>query len=370
MSVFASIAEPKALWYATRGTGVVSLVLLTAILCLGIAGVRRFRTERWPRFLIVGLHRNLTLVALVFLALHIVTTVLDGYTPIGFKDAVIPFVSPYRPIWLGLGAVAFDLLLAITITSLLRASIGYRIWRALHWAAYATWPVALVHALGTGSDARVGWMQVLGVVLAGTVAAAVVVRLADGPQWSGARSAGAVALLLIPIGIALWYSTGPGRPGWAARAGTPVSLLFPRPVATSLTASTPPVRPSASLPSPPFVSALSGRFTSTQGSDGLVLVDIRGRTKNAANGVLWIRLRGQPVDGGGVSMTASGASYGPPSAPRQYLGKIVSLSGTQLVLALRGTSGALALHVDLQLDGTSHLVTGRVAAQSANGDEG
>ena len=369
MSVFASLAEPRALWYATRGTGVVSLVLLTAILGLGIAGVRRFRTERWPRFLIVGLHRNLTLVALVFLALHIVTTVLDGYTPIGLKDAVVPFMSKYRPIWLGLGAVAFDLLLALTITSLLRASIGYRTWRVLHWAAYAIWPVALVHALGTGSDARVGWMQVLGVALAATVAAAVVVRLADGQQWSGARSAGAAALLLIPIGIALWYATGPGRPGWAARAGTPASLLARRPTATTAVASIAPMR-AASLPSPPFASTLRGRFTSTQGSDGLVLVDIRARTRAAANGVLWIRLRGQPVDGGGVSMMASGASYGPPSAPQQYLGKIVSLSGTTLVLALRGVPGALALHVDLQLDGASHVVTGRVAALSGGGEEG
>ena len=370
MSVVAAIGGPRTLWYATRGTGVVSLVLLTAILCLGIAGVRRFRSERWPRFLIVGLHRNLTLVALVFLALHIVTTVLDGYTPIGFKDAVIPFVASYRPIWLGLGAVAFDLLLALTITSLLRAHIGYRAWRALHWAAYATWPIALLHALGTGSDARVAWMQVLGAALAATVMAAVVLRLADGRTWSGARSAGAVALLVIPLGTLLWYSTGPGRPGWAARAGTPASLLSRQPVAVTASASSPRLTRAASLPSAPFTAALRGRFTSTQGSDGLVLVDIRGRTRDPANGVLWIRLRGQPVDGGGVSMMASGASYGPPSAPQQYLGKIASLSGTRLVLALRGSSGSLALHVDLQLDGTSHLVTGTVAAQPAGGDEG
>jgi hypothetical protein len=197
-----------------------------------------------------------------------------------------------------------------------------------------------------------------------------VVRLADGRTWSGAPSAGALVLLLIPIGTLLWYSTGPGRPGWAARAGTPASLLPRRPVALAVSASSARPSPATSLPATPFTAALRGRFTSTQGSDGLVLVDIRGRTRDPANGVLWIRLRGQPVDGGGVSMTASGASYGPPSAPQQYLGKIASLSGTRLVLALRGSSGALALHVDLQLDGSTHLVTGTVAAQSAGGDEG
>ena len=135
--------------------------------------------------------------------------------------------------------------------------------------------MALGHALGTGSDARVGWMQVLGVALAATVAAAVAVRLADGQQWLGARSAGAAALLLIPIGIALWYATGPGRP-WLG--GTRLDARFiaaRRPTATTAVASID-LR-AASLPSPPFASTLRGRFTSTQGSDGLVLVDIRAR---------------------------------------------------------------------------------------------
>src|SRR5213075_787315 len=93
------------------------------------------------------------------------------------------------------------------------------------------------------------------------------------------------------------------------------------------------------LPDPPYTAVLRGRVSSSQGSDGLVLVDIRGRTRAPAKGVLWIRLRGQPVDDGGVSMTASGASYGPASAPDEYLGKIVSLNGTRLVLALHGQSG-------------------------------
>ena len=114
-----------------------------------------------------GLHRNLTLLALVFVAAHVVTTVADGFAPIGLLDAVVPFVSPYRPIWLGLGAVAFDLLLALVVTSLLRARIGYRSWRVVHWLAYAAWPVALVHALGTGSDARIGWFALLGFGCAG-----------------------------------------------------------------------------------------------------------------------------------------------------------------------------------------------------------
>jgi methionine sulfoxide reductase heme-binding subunit len=124
-----------ALWFATRGAGVVSLLMLTGVVVLGISGATRWRSTRWPRFVLAGLHRNLTLLALVFIGIHVVTTVADGYAPISLLNAIVPFSSPYRPLWLGLGAVALDILLALTITSLLRARIGYGRWRALHWFA-------------------------------------------------------------------------------------------------------------------------------------------------------------------------------------------------------------------------------------------
>jgi predicted ferric reductase len=187
MSAVGPLGGPHALWYATRGTGVVALLLLTVITCLGVAGVRRQGSDRWPRFIVAGLHRNLTLLALVFLGLHIATTVLDGYAPIRVTDAVLPFAAGYRALWLGLGTVAFDLLLALTLTSLLRLRIGFRAWRVLHWAAYAAWPVALVHALGTGSDARSGWMQALGLAAGAAVILAVAARLGQRPIPLGRR---------------------------------------------------------------------------------------------------------------------------------------------------------------------------------------
>src|SRR5947209_11020858 len=144
------MTNAKELWYLTRGSGAVALVLLTAAVALGVTMSMRVATPRWPRFALNSLHRNLTLLAIAFVGLHVVTTVLDGYAPIVLKDAIVPFASPYRPIWLGLGAVAFDLLLALVITSYLRHRIGARIWRGVHWLAYAAWPVALVHAFGTG----------------------------------------------------------------------------------------------------------------------------------------------------------------------------------------------------------------------------
>jgi sulfoxide reductase heme-binding subunit YedZ len=170
------------LWYATRGAGVVSLVLLTGVVMLGILAARRWRAGAWPRFLTTGFHRNLALLSVVFLALHVVTAVTDPYTSLGWKAALLPFSSPYRTFWLGLGVVAVDLLLALVVTSLARRLIGRRGWRAIHWLAYACWPVALAHGLGTGSDTRYGWM--LGVVAAcgAAVLAAAVWRMSGAQQ--------------------------------------------------------------------------------------------------------------------------------------------------------------------------------------------
>src|SRR6202035_3909137 len=117
---------------------------------------QRWSTARWPRFVVDGLHRNISLLAMAFLVAHILTSVLDSFAPISLIDSVIPFTGAYRPFWLGLGAVAFDLLLAVTATSLLRQRMGFASWRAIHWLTYLSWPIALLHGIGTGSDVKGG----------------------------------------------------------------------------------------------------------------------------------------------------------------------------------------------------------------------
>ena len=168
----------KTLWYLTRGSGAVTLVLLTVSMSLGIVGTFRWRSSLLPRFSVAALHRNLTLLAVVFLGVHVATSVADAYAPVGVKDAFIPFMSAYRPFWLGLGALAGDLLLALIVTSLLRVRLGLRAWRWTHWFAYACWPLALFHSLGTGSDPRAGWLQALAAVSVGVVLVSIAVRLA------------------------------------------------------------------------------------------------------------------------------------------------------------------------------------------------
>jgi predicted ferric reductase len=165
------------LWYVTRATGLVSLVLLTVSVLLGLLTAGRFSGQRWPRFLIQGMHRNVSLLVLVFLALHVVGTVLDSYTSISLAAAFVPFASFYKPLWLSLGAVALDLLVALVVTSLARGRLGYRAWRRLHWLAYACWPVAVAHGLGIGTDRSVTWVIALTVACVGCVGAAATWRI-------------------------------------------------------------------------------------------------------------------------------------------------------------------------------------------------
>jgi predicted ferric reductase len=165
-------------WYVTRGSGLVALVLLTVALVLGVPTARSSDRRAAPRLVVQLLHRNASLLAVVFLAVHVVTTIADSFVDIRVVDAFVPFVAAYRPVWLGLGAIALDLVVAVTITSLWRERLSYRAWRTVHLAAYACWPIALLHGLEIGTDSGFAWMR--WVVLACAVAAvvAIAVRLA------------------------------------------------------------------------------------------------------------------------------------------------------------------------------------------------
>lgn len=163
-----AITHGTALWYASRATGVVGLLLLTIVVVLGILVNRQGRLPGLPRFVVTGLHRNISLLAVVFLGAHIVTAIADPYVTIGAAAAVVPFVSPYKPFWLGLGAVSLDVVTALIVTSLLRSRLTRRVWRAVHWLAYAAWPAAMVHSLGSSTDMRSGalWDVLIGCALA------------------------------------------------------------------------------------------------------------------------------------------------------------------------------------------------------------
>lgn len=219
-------AGPSAYWYLTRSSGAVALLLLTLAVALGVLDVKRLSSPRWPRFVVDSLHQTASLLALAFLGLHIVTSVLDSFASISLIDAIVPFAGSYRPLWLGLGAVASDLMVAVLVTSLLRRRIGYGAWRATHWLAYGSWPVALLHGFGTGSDAKSTWLLALSIGCLVVVIAAVLVRVADGwPSNLAQRSAALGGAGAFTLGLLLWLPSGPLGKDWARRSGTPSTLL-------------------------------------------------------------------------------------------------------------------------------------------------
>jgi sulfoxide reductase heme-binding subunit YedZ len=220
-------AGPSPLWYLSRGTGAVTLVLLSMTVVLGITGTLRWRPgTRTPRFVVDGLHRNVSLLVVVLLAAHVLTALLDPFAHLRVLDAFLPLASHYRPLWLGLGALALDVLIALTVTSLLRARLGLRAWRAVHWAAYACWPVAVLHGLGTGTDARSVWLQALTAACVGAVVVALAARLLrDWPARAGLRVGGLGLVGAALVGAVVFAVQGPLAQGWASRAGTPAPLL-------------------------------------------------------------------------------------------------------------------------------------------------
>ena len=161
---------------ASAATGVISMVLLTAVVVLGVLVNRRGRLPGLPRFAGLSLHRYLSLLAVGFVTVHVLTAVAVPLAGVGLTVAVIPFASAREPVWVGLGAVSFDLLIALVVTSLLRRHLGRRTWRAVHWLAYLCWPAALAHSIGTGPGLRTG--RLLDLAVACVAAAAAGWRLA------------------------------------------------------------------------------------------------------------------------------------------------------------------------------------------------
>jgi sulfoxide reductase heme-binding subunit YedZ len=345
-----------ALWYLTRATGLVSLILLSAVVVLGTVASVGWTSDRWPRFLSQSLHRNLSLFCIVLIGVHVVTTVGDGYVPIGLTDAIIPFRSAYRPIWVGLGAVAFDMLLAVAITSALRRRIGVAVWRGVHWLAYACWPIAVMHGLGSGSDPRLPGAMLVFVVCVAAVAAAVAWRLAAG--WARSmtwRIGGAVTGVAVLVVITAFAAAGPLRPGWSHRAGTSSALLSQLSGSASASYAS---APTSTTPSTPFETTVSGTVaTSPPDQEGNA--EVRLTMQLADTSVpLQVRIIGPAVNGG-VALHRSEVTFG------QLSGQVTSLDGSTIGAFVTGPAGALNLTMHLSLNSGGGTLTGQLSGSAA-----
>lgn len=357
---------PSALWYLTRGTGAVALILLTLSVALGVANVRRARTERVPRFVFEAVHRNASLLAVAFVFVHVATSLLDSFAPIRVIDVVVPFGSAYRPLWLGFGALAFDLLIAVALTSVLRRRFGYRAWRTTHWLAYASWPVALLHGLGAGSDVKTTWMLTLtGACVVGVIVAVVARATAGWPAHRGARLTAVSLSAIVPLGLLVWLPSGPLAAGWAKRAGTPSSLLASAPLQSPSPAS---VQSGVASQATSFTAAVSGTATQGELANGLAEVNIPLAVAGQQLSALDIRIAGQPLGGGGLAMTSSSVTLGTSSNPIQYRGSVTALNGTKIQASVSDASGAtLTLLAQLQVNPRSGAVTGTLTASPRGG---
>ncbi|MGZ5298506.1 MAG: ferric reductase-like transmembrane domain-containing protein [Actinomycetota bacterium] len=341
-----AVTSSQAAWYLTRGTGAVSLLLLTAVTVLGILNAVRWSPSGTPRFVLQRVHRNVSLLAVVFIVIHVATAVIDSFAPIRWIDAIVPFRSAYRPLWLGLGAVAFDLMLAVIVTSLVRARLGYRAWRAVHWTAYGLWAVAVFHGLGIGSDSKQLWMLALVVGSVGAVAVATVWRIAVGwPSWTPTRLTMAFGALSVPIFLGAWFITGPLQPGWAARAGTPKLLLAHT---STVVASSPAVVAPAPIVLP-STTAGSGttKLHKLSGDRARVVVELQ--TQDARPLEIRVVLNGQQIQQG-ISMTDGSVVLTPPESATIYQGSVTGLDGGNIAATLSdGHGDRIALTLALQI---------------------
>jgi methionine sulfoxide reductase heme-binding subunit len=294
--LLAALAGPTPMWYATRASGYTALLLLSASVVLGVLTSSRESRRDWPRFVVQSLHRSVSLLAGVFLVIHILTSVIDPFAKLSFLDAFVPFIASYRPLWLGLGVVGFELLIAITATSLVRHRLGWRTWRVVHLFAYASWPVAVIHGLGTGTDTKSLWALAMVAVCVAAVIAALVWRLAHaGPSYTALRLVGIAASVASIALLGVWMAAGPLQHGWAKAAGTPADLLVGAGAAPAGTP-TPVAELSAGLNDP-----LIGRLVRSTATATATLTDTR-------DGTLQLVIVANADGSGTLTITRSGAN--------------------------------------------------------------
>lgn len=343
----------KVLWYISRATGIVSLVLMGAIVLLGIATASKSMPKGFGRLLGPDLHRRLSITTLGFLAVHIVSAILDPFVAVGVSSTVVPFTSKYRPLWVGLGTVAFDLFLVIIATSIIRHRFNHGVWKKIHYLSWAIVSFALFHAIGTGSDTQVKIVEVIYVAVILLVGIAGAFRAIKEFAFSSSKKAFAsVGLLGVPVLLLVWATQGPLKLGWA-KVSTGFSFfpsITPSSTTKSNTTATVSTVGSGSF-SLPVNGNISGSLIESQTNSGLAIITMRGSVAGTPDKVA-VQLNGSAQDGSLV-LQSSNAFFGTSSVPNLYSGTVSQASGSILVLSLNGPTGALRAQLNVTASGTS-----------------
>jgi DMSO/TMAO reductase YedYZ heme-binding membrane subunit len=352
-------------WDTARAGGLISYVLLTASVAVGLVLRNRWQSSRWPRLVTNELHGYVSLLALVFIAVHVLAVAVDPFTHFGLVPVLVPFASHYRPVWMSLGIVALYLLLAVWVSSRLRRRIGHRLWRQIHVLAFVVYAAATLHGLGTGSDTRTLWAAALYVGSVGLVGSLLAVRLlAPAGREARRRPVAAGAAAVGVLAAAAWSLGGPFAPGWSARAGgTTARAAVARPIASVRRARPVAVSLPPAVVHPPFTARYAGRLTVGQVNEqGRLTVRIDGALSGATKDHLEILIHGIPLENGGVAMEQSRVRMG--AETPLYRGEVTSLDGTRLVAALRSAHQRLRVDLTLRI-GRDGSVVGQVRGTAA-----
>lgn len=364
-------------WIAARASGMLGYVLVTVSVAFGVALSLKVRSRTWPRYVTTEVHRRITLLALAFTALHGITLWLDPFQAFSPIEVIVPGASHYRPLWVALGIIAGDLLLALWLSERLQRVIGYAWWRRLHYLTFVAWILVTIHGLGTGTDSRAPWA--IGLYAGGTLLVAGLILMRVWPVDTARRTA-VMAFTTMGVWIlAVWAFAGPLRTGWndlanngngSGQAVAAVSTSTGRGASSGLGAGdgtvgqalpSPTLAPASGGPLPvAFQATFTGQLQQVAQSDGSSQVTIQGSLTGGLTGQLVIQAT-QSSDGtlldSQVVLTANGGSC-TGSLLEAERGRI----STSCVTAA-GQSIPLRLQLSSQPDGTvlGNVTAGRIA---------
>lgn len=168
-------ADEKLSWHLVRSSGVVAYVLLLASTVWGIFISSQFVKDWSPGPVSMTLHTTISWLALILGMVHGLLLMFDNYFTYTLADIFVPFIGPYRPEVVGLGTLAFWMLVLISLSFPLKRFIGHNVWKRLHYTSYIAFGLVSVHGLMAGTDGHllgfrilVGMGIVIVTVLAGT----------------------------------------------------------------------------------------------------------------------------------------------------------------------------------------------------------
>lgn len=145
----------QAMWYVTRSAGFAAYLLLWFSTALGLAIPAKLFDRMLPRAATFDFHQFISLLAIGFIVLHVGVLLADRYLPFSLAQVLVPFISPYRPVWVGIGVFSFYLVLLVTITFYIRSQIGMKAFKVIHYFSLISYVGVVVHSFLSGTDSSV-----------------------------------------------------------------------------------------------------------------------------------------------------------------------------------------------------------------------